>query len=285
MEPNLSIFIPCYNYGKYLSESIDSVLSQNYSQYEILLIDDGSTDETAKLGQSYSDKYPHIFYIRNPRNLGLFETCKIALKRARGAYFHFFSADDRYLPGFLSKSMGMLKEHPHLNLVCSTVSYFDDGSPDIRFNPLIPNCSKNTIFNQEELLRLIHKTDFFVPGTSCIVRRNLIDHYGGFDPKLENIADWFLFHKIAFSEGLGYLPDTLISMRVHETTLTNMVKKNKHRRRATFHRLLDHLLGDQELRKKFIYGGLLDFVFRDLKWKLYLYPKYLPYWKYIRSHQ
>jgi len=274
----LSVVIPCYNYGRYLKESLDSVLSQDFSDFEVVLVDDGSTDETSEIGEAYAREYPQLHYIRCPQNVGLFKAAKIGLEAAQGEYLHYFSSDDRYLPGFLSKSMQILRDNPKLGLVCSTVGYFQDGSDIVESKPLIPECTESKIFTKNELIEVIHQTDFYVTGTSCVVRRSLLDQYGGFDPKLENIADWFLFHKIAFSEGIAYIPETLISMRVHDQAYTSCVKRDKKRKRATFHYLLRKLLEDQTLRQDFIKAGLLDFVFRDLKWKLYLNPRYRSYW-------
>ena len=116
-------------------------------------------------------------------------------------------------------------------------------------------------------------------GASCIVNRELILTYGPHQPKLENLSDWFLFHTIALKEGIGYIPEVLTSMRVHEKSLTHRVKNDKKRRRKTYRYLLHLLRNNDALRHDFLQSGLLDFVFRDLKWKLYLNPRYSSYWR------
>lgn len=281
----LSIIMPCYNYGRYLQESLHSILSQTYTDYEVILVDDGSTDETAEIGRAYAHAHKPIRYIANPKNLGIYNACQVGLEAASGEYIHYIGADDRHHPGFLTKSMEMLQNHESVHLVCSIVGYFREGSTSdqVTSTPLIAGCSQNKIFSGSALVQVIRETEFVVPGASSIVKRPLIEQYGGLDVLLENIADWYLFHKIAFSEGIGYIPETLMSMRLHEQTFTNRVKRDKKRRRATFHRLLHNLLYDPPLRQQFLEAGLLDFVFRDLKWRLYTEPKYLCYWKFRMS--
>ena len=271
----LSIVVPCYNYGRYLKVSLHSILSQDYSDYEIVLVDDGSTDDTKQIGQAYADQYSPIRYLRLEQNRGIPAAVKIGVNSAHGKYLHLFSSDDKYLPGFLSKSMHIFHKNPDLNLVCSTVGYFQDGSDKIESTPPF---SENKRFRPDQLVEVIKDTNFNIPGTTCVLKRHLFTQYGGFDHKLENISDWFLFHKIAFSEGVFFIPETLLAMRTHQQTYSSRVKRNTKRRRATFHHLLHKLINDKHLRQKFIQSGLLNFVFRDLKWKLYLNPQYKCYW-------
>ena len=273
----VSVIIPTYNYANYLKEALDSVLSQDYPDFEIILIDDGSTDETPAIGKAYAAKYPQVQYRRNPTNLGIFLAVDIGMQAANGQYYQLFSSDDRYHPGLLSKSMEVLLNNPSLEFVCSDVGYFQDGTDKIESTPLLEDCHETKIIPAEDLAKTCRR-GFRVAGASCVFKKELLTKYGGFDSKLENLGDWFLFHKIAFSEGVGYIPEVLISMRVHSQTLTNQVKRNKKRRRATYHHLLKILLEDKNLARSFLEAGLLDFIFRDLKWKLYLNPKYMCYW-------
>lgn len=280
MKPRLSIVITSYNYGCYLPEALDSVLTQNYDDYEVILIDDCSTDDSPSISEKYARLYPQIHYIRHAKNVGLFESLRRGFRASQGEYLHFFSADDKYLPGFLPQCMGFLEQNPQAGVMCSDIGYFQDGSDKLDERKILSTYEQPVFFPSQSIVSIFQTTPFWVTGTSCIAKRNLLEKYGLPIPALENLSDWFLFHTIALKEGIGYIPKTFITMRTHEHSLTNQVKRNKKRRRTVFRHLLNHLLKDPSLRKLYVKAGLLDFIFRDLKWKLYLNPKYISYWKH-----
>lgn len=275
---DLSIIIPCYNYAHFLKASLDSILNQDYHSFEIILIDDGSTDATPQLGSEYAKRFPQVRFIRLEKNVGIFEANRIGGKEAKGEFIHYFSSDDLYFPGFISKVLNFFRKHPNLNLICTDIAYFNDGSEKMEPQHLLKEGSAPAFFFNQELPKLCKERGFRVAGASSVLRRELFARYGALDPRLENISDWFLFHRIALNEGVGYIPETLVAIRRHDNTYTSAVKRDKKRRRKTFHHLLNQLNRDPTLRKKFQEAGLLDFIFRELKWKLYLRPYYAPYW-------
>ncbi len=276
--PRLSIVIPSYNYAQYLPEAIDSVLLQDYTDYELILVDDYSTDSSPNICAEYASHHSHIQHVQHPKNLGLYHSILSGFENCSGDYIHYFSADDRYLPGFISKSMAFLESHPQAEVVCTDLGYFQDGSSHLDEKRLLPGLSEPCFFSKNDISDVFRSTSFWVTGASCIASRELIVRYGPHIPQLENLSDWYYFHKMALYEGIGYIPEVLTSMRVHEHTLTNQVKRNKKRRRATFHHLLKVVAKDKELCERFMRAGLLDFVFRDLKWKIYLNPRYRRFW-------
>ena len=282
MEPVLSIIIPCYNYAHYLRASVDSVLKQDYPHYEMILIDDGSSDETWSIMEAYAAQYSHVHAFKHPTNLGIFEANKTGWKEAKGKYLHFFSADDLYQGQCLTKIMQLFDQHPHLGLVCTDIEYFQEGKT-IPPKKLLETCQQPRIFSNREMIPLFQATDFWIPGLTCIVKQEVLKKHGHLEPKLENISDWFCFHKISLLEGVGYIPEALISMRLHDQTYTSRVKKDKRRRRATYCYLLKYLSRHPEEKAVFKYSGLLSFIFRELYWKLRLNPRYFGYWRYLKK--
>lgn len=279
---DLSIIIPCYNYARYLADSVESVLAQDYSNYELILIDDGSTDETWQMMQGYA-KHPKVRAFKNEKNEGIFKANQRGWQEAKGKYLHFFSSDDLYRPRCLSKVMCLFKENPHLGLVCTSIGYFKDGESGIDEKGLLANCQEPRVFPKREMIALFQSSEFWVPGLTCIVKAEILKKHGHLDPKLENISDWFCFHKIALHEGVGYIPEPLISMRLHDQTYTARVKRDKKRRRATYRHLLQHLNKHKADRQVFKQSGLLTFVFDELYWKLRFHPRYLSYWRYLKK--
>lgn len=284
MKPLLTIFVPSYNYGHYLPQALDSILSQDFSDYELIIIDDGSTDDSVQVAKSYAEKDARIHLIAHQTNGGLFKRLKEALEMAQGLYFHAFSADDIYLPGFLSKSIQALQKYPEVGLCCADFSYFKDDSSASELKKLLPSATEIEKFSPEKALSLFKTTQFWIPGTTCIVKRDLFIQYGGLDPQLENLSDWFLCHHLALFEGVIYIPEMLTSMRLHPQTYTNQVKKNKKRKRRVYRHLLNKLSfkENKEISRRFIEANLLKFISRELSWQLLLKPRYWKYYK-LRS--
>jgi len=281
--PEVSIIIPCYNYARYLRASVDSVLDQDYPDYELILIDDGSVDDTWNIMQEYAAKSSKIRIFRHETNQGIFKANSHGWQEARGKYLHFFSSDDIYQPSCLSKVMNFFHEHSYLGLVCTDIGYFKDGSQNVTTNTLLPSCKKPRFFTKHEMVPLFQTTNFWIPGLTCVVKQETLKKYGHLDPKLENISDWFCFHKIALFEGVGYIPESLISMRLHDQTYTSRVKRDKKRRRATYYHLLHYLLYHKDEREQFKQSGLLSFIFDELYWKLRLDPRYFTFWRYLKK--
>lgn len=109
MSPLVSVIMPCYNCESYIRETIDSVLAQTYTNWELIIVDDCSTDNTAKIIASYQDE--RIHYKRNTQNLRAALTRNEALKVAKGKYIAFLDSDDLWLPEKLEKQIAFMQKH------------------------------------------------------------------------------------------------------------------------------------------------------------------------------
>lgn len=109
MKPLVSVIMPTYNCGRFIAESIRSVLSQTYTEWELLIVDDCSTDETESIVSSYKD--PRIRYMRNERNMGAALTRNRALREAAGRYIAFLDSDDLWLPEKLEKQIAFMQQN------------------------------------------------------------------------------------------------------------------------------------------------------------------------------
>jgi glycosyltransferase involved in cell wall biosynthesis len=114
-EPQLSLLIPTYNYGRFLGEAVESVLSQNFGDFELFVIDNASTDETRDVMQKYKDA--RIEFIVNPRNLGPYYSFDLFLKKARGRYLRSLCADDVLIPDVLEEQVKALNRYRTVGLV------------------------------------------------------------------------------------------------------------------------------------------------------------------------
>ncbi|MDQ6623534.1 MAG: glycosyltransferase [Verrucomicrobiota bacterium] len=115
MNPILSVCIPTYNSAGYLRQTLESVLTQSFTDYELVIVDNASQDGTVALVKSIAD--PRIRLHQNPQNVGALENHNVCLRAAAGKYIKFFCSDDIMLPGTLQKMVDALNQHPNVGLV------------------------------------------------------------------------------------------------------------------------------------------------------------------------
>ncbi|MBI1335984.1 MAG: glycosyltransferase [Phycisphaera sp.] len=122
--PDFCVIVPAYNYGRYLPEALDSVLAQQGVDFEVIVIDDGSTDDTRKVVEGYRDR---VGYFRQS-NQGPYVACKRGLERTTGKWVVFLDADDRLCPGALAHAQETLAKHPGARMLIGTcVTLYPDG--------------------------------------------------------------------------------------------------------------------------------------------------------------
>jgi glycosyltransferase involved in cell wall biosynthesis len=125
MSPKVSVIVPAYNAGEFLKESIDSVLIQTMEDFELLIVDDGSTDDTYKIATGYQDD-PRIIVLRKP-NGGLSSARNFGIERSRGEYVTYHDADDIYEPEYLQICVDFLEKNPDVSIVFTDAVYFGES--------------------------------------------------------------------------------------------------------------------------------------------------------------
>jgi len=196
--PLVSVIIPVYNGERYLAESLESVLNQSYRSFEIILIDDGSTDSTAAVAKYFSSK---IKYARQS-NAGMGAARNKGISLAAGDYFAFLDADDLFMKDKLSVQVAAFKEDPKLDMVFGHVQQFI--SPE-----LDPKAAKK-----------IRCPSGLMPGylpSAMMVKRDSFFHIGLFetDPQIVSILNWYLRTKERGFQ-IKMLPDFLVRRRLHK---------------------------------------------------------------------
>lgn len=281
MNTPLTVFIPSYNYANYLKEAIRAVLFQEFSDLELLIIDDGSTDESPQIIETYAKQDPRVRPILYTQNRGLMAIINEGVQYAKGKYLHFLSADDTRLPLFFPEMMQLAQQYD-ASVIASDFGYFHEESPDeIKTWPLIEGASTIQHYTPEKVVSMCQQTTFWIPGHTSLVKRESVLRFGGFDPHLKHLCDWFLLHSIALNEGAVYLPKTLSLMRFHKKTYSKGQTKNRKELKGTYRYLLQKLSQNRPLRSQFKRSALLTFIFKDLFWKLLLNPRYADFWPYV----
>lgn len=188
MQPKISILMGIYNCATTLAEAIDSILAQTYSNWELILCDDGSVDDTYAVAESYQQRYPEkVILLKNERNMGLNHTLNHCLEHAGGEYIARMDGDDVSLPTRLEKELDYLMAHPEYAIVSCPMVYFDENG-DFRTG----GCAYEA-----------PQPSMLVRGTihchaPCMVRTEAIRKVGGYsvEKRLLRVEDWHLWMKL-----------------------------------------------------------------------------------------
>jgi len=124
--PRVSIGLPVYNGEQFLRESIDSILAQSYTDFELVISDNASTDATAEICQNYVKSDPRVKYFRNPENIGGFRNHNRVVELSSGEFFMWASHDDRRAPDFVTKCLAILDSHPEVVLCYTKITNIDE---------------------------------------------------------------------------------------------------------------------------------------------------------------
>lgn len=197
----VSVIVPAYNASAYIREAVDSALEQVYPSIEVIVVDDGSTDETRRILRGYGSR---IQVIHQP-NSGSAAACNTGVHAAKSAWIAFLDADDIWLPDKLSRQFAECgdKQISHTDSMC-----FGENLPDaIRRSSFEPPYSGRVL--RELLVRN------FITKSSVLMRRDLFLECGGFEPGYLGVEDWPFWLKVCADHELGYLPEAVVRYRVH----------------------------------------------------------------------
>lgn len=273
-EKFLSVYIPNYNHARYLPDCINSVLKEAPENTEILVIDDASTDHSVAVIQELVKKDQRVRFLQNKTNKGANATLHLGLHEVTGKYCLALSADDKLLPGFLIKNLEVLHKNKDLGLCCSDYAYFYDTKPDeIKINKLLKIEKPYLIMTPEESLKAFRKTSFWIPGHTTIARTEYARKYGGYQEKIRQSSDFFLFHKIALNHPIGYIPQGLSAMRLLPQSYSAQCLADPKVRNQAARNLLDLILSD-ESKELFQKSTLLNPILKRTLIQTVLTPKY-----------
>lgn len=219
-DPKVSLIIPVYNGANYLKFAIDSALKQTYKNIEIIVVNDGSTDngKTEKLAKSYGDKIIYIY----KENGGVSSALNLAIEKMTGEYFSWLSHDDTYEPNKVEAEINYLQQNGLFNK--KVILYSDYFLIDTRGRLL-----SKAIKNHDEL---VQKPEYAllkgnINGLTLLIPKSAFNEYGGFDTSLKATQDYELWRKMARTYELVHIPELLVSTRIHARQVTNTSPKVK----------------------------------------------------------
>lgn len=225
LQPGLvSIMMPAYNAERYLGEAIESVLAQTYPDWELIIVNDGSSDRTPEIALNYTD--PRIRIIHQS-NGGESIARNTALRHMRGEFVAFLDSDDAFLTRHLELGVAYLNDHPDYDGVYSDGYHWDsDGN---RMQPLSSN--RRGPFEGFIFGEVVRASDVFGPPLCAILRRSLITRFHlEYDPEIVIGPDWDFFIQYAELGRFGFIRDFTCLYRVHQSNITLRTKVDLRRR-------------------------------------------------------
>jgi glycosyltransferase involved in cell wall biosynthesis len=220
--PRVTVIVPAHNYGHYLPHALDSVVAQTFTNWECLIVDDGSTDDTTAVARRYADGDDRFRTIRQ-ENRGPSAARNTGLEHARGELIQFLDADDRLMPLKLVTHVRHLDENPEHDIVYSEVAFFRSEEPD-RLMPSLHGKLSRSIMgrvhgNAEAREKLQHYN--IMPTLAALFRRRAFDVAGTFHENVLGCEDWDLWIRCAAAGcSFDYCPSDapLSAVRTHSTS-------------------------------------------------------------------
>ena len=217
--PRVSILIPTYNRAHFLPETIASALAQTFADIEVIVVDDGSTDDTAHVVQTITDARVKYIY---QTNRGVSGALNAAWRAARGEYLSFLGSDDIFLPAQIETLLPVLENDARVGLV-----YARAQAMDAQGKPLPQILGAPPKFRERALASLLYGD--CVCGIACLVRRSLMEQVQGYDETLIANEDWDIWIRMAELAQFAFRDEILARYRMHPTSLTGARSKNYHR--------------------------------------------------------
>lgn len=211
-QPLVTIITPCFNSENYIAETLNSVMAQDYPNWECIVVDDGSTDNSATIVKEMSAREPRIKYLIQP-NSGASTARNKGIKESRGKYILPLDSDDLIHPSYLTKAVDILESHPKIKVVYCDVKLFGDKNKDL----IHKDYSFKSLITQNMLV------------VSSMYRREDYDKTNGYDPRMFSSEDWEFWISLLKDGGEVFkIPEHLLYYRKH----AGSKNKKNHKKRA-----------------------------------------------------
>jgi glycosyltransferase domain-containing protein len=243
----VSVLLCNYNDARYLPDSLSAICAQTRLPEEVVVLDDGSTDNSLEIIECFARRYPFIRVLKNDRNRGLLYSINRALNEARCDFVVWAAADDRLMPKFVARNAQCLREYPEAGMTFSRLAVFRDGSDEItsfteKTHGAAFNFGTGPRFLSPEMLReRLQPSYLWISANTVMASRTALLQAGGFDPQLRWHADYFACMTVALRHGACCIPETLALMRQRSQTYSSAGMAKRNEQRATLGRLADKL--------------------------------------------
>ena len=216
--PKVSVLMPAYNAASFIKEAIESVLDQTYTDYELVIVDNCSTDNTGEIISKYlSDK--RIKYYRNETNIGVVGNFNKCFSYAQGNYLKILCADDKFHPQLLEKFVAAMDQYPNVAIVASYTQEFGLSAQVLK-----PPVS-HLINGKQLTYEILNNWNYFGHPSNVMFKKSGLE-VGGFRKEYLWMSDWEMWLRILSTGDAYFIPEVLSYTRFHEKQVTSAIVKN-----------------------------------------------------------
>ena len=224
----ISIITASYNYAGYIEETIKSVLSQTYKDWELIIVDDGSSDNSVEIIKKYCQKDSRIKLLTHENNVnkGLKETLLLGLSKAEGNWIAFLESDDLWDENNLEKKIEIINKYPTVGLIFNAVKLFGDEKKVYINTPVFNDNHKFLLKKQfpRNMFRDFNLSNKIPTFSTLMVKKEVIlPEY--FDTPVDKLLDWWLYIHIAYAAEIYYIPEQLTLWRLHRDSYISKNRK------------------------------------------------------------
>jgi len=212
--PEVSVLMSCYNANRWLREAIESILAQTLASFELILVDDGSTDETANIIQHYREQDRRIIALFK-KNTGLTDSLNLGVGRARGKWIARQDADDVCERTRLEEQVAFARSHPDVVLLGAACQEVNEHGFVVKRHSY-PS-------DHDHLVQHLKRMQRFFPHSSAVFRRDTLQAAGCYNAFFRKSQDWDLWLRLSERGKVACLPRCLVSVRRHPEQITNSV--------------------------------------------------------------
>ena len=213
--PKVSVIIPTYQHAHFVGQAVESVLAQTYKDYEIIVVDDGSTDNTCEVLAEFGDRITVIYQ----ENRGLSAARNTGIRASKGQYVAFLDADDIWLPEKLEKQIPLFERDESVGLVSSDMFFFDENGLRMHKNGLRPETGFDWVPPKSGMVYSTLFVQNYILMPTVVVRRCCFDDVGFFDEELSSYEDHDMWLRIAKNWAVDYVNEPLAMYRLSATQM------------------------------------------------------------------
>ncbi len=254
----LSVIMPNYNDGDRIGNSLTSILDQSRSPDEVIVVDDGSTDNSREVIRGLMKRYPQLSLHHHEENQGPVAACNTAFRLATGDYIFGFPADDVVLPGWFEQAEAMLKQHPGVGICCGDYYMVDVETGKVK--EMKNGWGKAPAHYTPEAFAEVLK-GWWVPSCASFINRQALKTAGYFLDDLKWHCDWFAYLVVAFRYGLCHISSPVIARRRHEDAYGTQNRRDWSVQSQVLRQILERLKspGYRDVLPSFIRSGAMLF--------------------------
>lgn len=230
--PTLSVLVPSYNHGRFLPECLAGILAQTQPPDEIIVLDDGSTDDSVAVVEEVMRRAPQMQLARHTANRGPVPTHNELLALAKGDYVLFTAADDVLLPNCIAEILDLLQRHPTAGICSGLLLATDEEGKDAELFPTPVVATQPKYLPPDAVRRLLLLIGHWTVGATTAYRRDALQEAGGFHPDLGSFCDSFAQQVLALRYGACFVPAPLSVWRILPNSWSSASLQDLEARRA-----------------------------------------------------